>query len=395
METKAKLPDKSLAQLSDDDIVQMANGLQPDEAARLLRKLPAKRRGEISARIAGDRRSEILRLADYPEEIAGGLMNSRYADLGEMTRCGDAVRQLVAEEAAETIYIAYIVDAQRRLIGSVGLRDLLRAPKSKPVADVMTREVDALQVDLPAEEAARHVAQSGRSALPVVDAQNRLLGTISHSDAFNRIEAEASEDMRRFSAVAGDTDDEYLDVPIFRDFARRAPWILGLAIAGLMAGYIVHVYESALDALVILALYMPMVADTGGNVGTQTSGLLIRSIATGHIGIGSGIRVLWRELRVAVMLAAMLFAFAWVKVLFISNSADVPPGLTLHTIALAIGIAIAVQAIVSAVIGALLPLAALILRQDPAVMAGPALTTIVDTTGLLMYFMITTAILGL
>lgn len=395
MEATQKLEKKVLAQLDDGAIVRLIDGLQPDEAARLLRKLPPRRRGQISARIAGGRRSEIARLVDYSEEVAGGLMNSRYADLDETTRCSDAVRQLVAEEDAETIYVAYIVDAQRRLTGSVGLRELLQAPKEARVADAMTRKVEAIPVDMPAEEAARQVAQSGQSALPVVDGQNCLVGIISHEDAFTRLEAEASEDMQRFSAVTGETDQDYLDVPILKDFGRRAPWILGLAVAGLLAGYVVHVYENALDALVILALYMPMVADTGGNVGTQTSGLLIRSIATGHITAGSGLRILWRELRVAIMLAAMLFAFALLKVLFISNSADVPQGLTLHLIAFAIGIAIAVQVIVSAVIGALLPLAALSVRQDPAIVAGPALTTIVDSTGLLMYFIITTSILGL
>ena len=395
MEATQKLEKKMLGQMGDEAIIRLIDGLQPDDAARLLRKLPSKRRGQISARIAGGRRAEIVRLADFSEDVAGGLMNSRYADLDEMARCGDAVRQLVAEDAAETIYVAYIVDSQRRLIGRIGLRDLLRAPKDARVADIMSRKVDAIPVDMPAEEAARQVAQSGHSALPVIDDRQCLVGIISHDDAFMRLEAEASEDMQRFSAVAGDIDQDYLDVPILRDFGRRAPWILGLAVAGLLAGYVVHIYEDALDVLVILALYMPMVADTGGNVGTQTSGLLIRSIATGHITPGSGLRILWRELRVAVMLAAMLFAFAWAKVLFISNSADVPQGLTLHMIAFAIGIAIAVQVIVSAVIGALLPLAALSVRQDPAVMAGPALTTIVDTTGLLMYFMITTAVLGL
>ncbi|MCP4319791.1 MAG: magnesium transporter [Hyphomicrobiales bacterium] len=395
MEATQKLEKKTLALMGDDEIVRRIDGLQPDDAARLMRKLPPRRRGLINATIAGDRRTEIARLADYSEDIAGGLMNSRYADLDAATRCGDAVRQLVAEDTAETIYVAYIVDALRLLHGSVGLRELLRASKDARVADVMSRQVDAVLVDLPAEEAARQVARSGQSALPVVDGQNCLVGIISHDDAFTRLEAEASEDMQRFSAVTGETDQDYLDVPILRDFGRRAPWILGLAFAGLLAGYVVHIYEIALDVLVILALYMPMVADTGGNVGTQTSGLLIRSIATGHITTGSGMRILWRELRVAVMLAAMLFAFAWIKVLFISNSADVPQDLTLHTIAFAIGVAIAVQVIVSAVIGALLPLAAMSVRLDPAAMAGPARTTIVDTTGLLMYFMITTAILGL
>ena len=395
MDMKQKPEKKLLAAMADEDIVRLIDTQQPDDAARLLRKLPARRRGAINARIAGGRRAEIARLADYSEDVAGGLMNSRYADLQPRTRCSDAVRQLVAEDAAETIYVAFVVDTGHRLIGRVGLRELLRAPKEACVEDIMVRDVDAIGVDLPAEDAARQVARSGRAVLPVVDASERLIGIISYDDAYKQLEEEASEDMERFAAVTGETQPDYLNVPIWRDFARRAPWIFGLAVAGLLAGYVVHVYENALDALVILALYMPMVADTGGNVGTQTSGLLIRSIATGHVTVGSGLRVLGREVRIALMLAAMLFAFALLKVLFISNSADVPQGLTLHMIAFAIGVAIAVQVVVSAIIGAVLPLFALTIRQDPAIMAGPALTTIVDTTGLLMYFMITTAILGI
>ncbi len=385
----------TLRHMSDADIVAEINRLQPDDAARLLRKLPARRRGVVKARIATDRRAEIIRLADYSEDVAGGLMNSRYADLDATTTCGEAVRQLAAEDDAETIYEAFVVDQNHRLLGSVGLRELMRAPKHTQVGAVMRHDIDSLKDDMPAEEAARELSSSGQPVLPVVDRSGRLVGIITYDDAFRQLEEEASEDMERFSAVTGETDRDYLDVPIWRDFLRRAPWILGLAVAGLMAGYVVHVYENALDTLVILALYMPMVADTGGNVGTQTSGLLIRSIATGHVAAGAGLRVLWRELRVSLMLAVMLFLFAWAKVMFISNSADVPQGLTIETIAFAIGVAIAVQVIVSAVIGAVLPLLAIATRQDPAIMAGPALTTIVDTTGLLLYFIITTMILGI
>lgn len=395
MKTTQKLTAGTLTQLGDDEIIRRIDPLQPDDAVRLLRKLPAKRRAIINARIATDRRAEIARLTHYDEDVAGGLMNSRYADLDPSATCGDAVRQLAAEDRAETIYVAYVVDSGHKLLGSVSLRALLRAPKERRVADIMTREVETVLVDLAAEAAARKLSSSGYPILPVIDRDGKLTGIISYDDVFRLLESEASEDMERFAAVGGTTDSDYLDVPIWRDFLRRAPWIFGLAIAGLMAGYIVHVYENALDTLVILALYMPMVADTGGNVGTQTSGLLIRSIATGHVAAGVGLRVLWRELRVSILLAIMLFGFAWLKVMFISNSADVPEGLTLEMIALAIGLAIAVQVIVSALIGALLPLIAVATRQDPAVMAGPALTTIVDTTGLLMYFTITTWVLGI
>lgn len=393
--TQQKLSRKALAQMGDEDIISRIEPMQPDEAVRLLRKLPAKRRAAVNARIAADRRAEIADLTGYSEDVAGGLMNSRYADLDPSVSCGDAIHQLAAEHGAETIYITYVVDDDHALLGCVGLRALLAAPPEARVSEIMTTEVETVAVDLPAEAAARKLSSSGYATLPVIDRDGRLIGIITYDDAFRLLESEASEDMERFAALTGTADSDYLDVPIWRDFLRRAPWIFGLAVAGLMAGYIVHVYENALDTLVILALYMPMVADTGGNVGTQTSGLLIRSIATGHIAAGAGMRVLWRELRVSILLAAMLFGFAWLKVMFLSNSADVPEGLTLEMIALAIGLAIAVQAVVSAVIGALLPLIAIATRQDPAVMAGPALTTIVDTTGLLMYFTITTWVLGI
>ena len=165
--------------------------------------------------------------------------------------------------------------------------------------------------------------------------------------------------------------------------------------AGLAAGYVVHVYEDALDALVILALYMPMVADTGGNVGTQSASLVMRAISFGDVRLGDAARILWREARVALLLAATLFLFAYLKVLLISNAADVPAGLTLNGIGLAIAIALAAQVISATLIGAILPVAAVAARQDPAIVSGPALTTIVDLTGLILYFSITTWLLGL
>jgi len=394
--TVTTLPKKhALDRMTDEGVIALIDHLEPDDAARLLRKLPARRRGAIKAQIANAHRDEILTLSDYPEDVAGGLMNAHYADLSAATPCEEAIGQLSAEDEAETIYVAFVVDDERRLLGTVSLRDLLRAPKGSSVGNVMTRDVQSVRVDMPAEEAARALSASGHAFLPVVDATGVLLGILSYGDAFARLEVETAQDMQRFTAISGETEAGYFDTSLWRDFLRRAPWILSLAIAGLMAGYVVHVYEDALDALVILALYMPMVADTGGNVGTQTSGLLIRAIATGEVSLRTWSAVLRREIVISLMLAAMLFAFAVLKVLFISNNADVPFNLTLDMIALAIGVAIAVQVIVSALIGAVLPLAALMVKQDPAVMAGPALTTIVDVTGLLMYFMITTAMLGI
>ncbi len=386
---------KALAALSDDAVVAMIETAEPDDSARLLRRLPPRRRGAILARIAGDLRDDIADLSPYPDTVAGGLMNTRYADLDATMTCGDAIRQLASEDRAETVNIAFVVDGDHILLGSVSLRTLIKANRSTPVGAVMDRDVDAVDVNTPTETAARVLSHSGRPFLPVVDRDNRLVGILSFRDAFAELEEAASEDMQRFTAVTGPTGPGYLDLSVWRDFLRRAPWVLSLAIAGLMAGYVVHVYEAALEALVILALYMPMVADTGGNVGTQTSGLLIRAIATGEITLRNGPTILWREFRIGILLAAMLFAFAFLKVVFLSNNADVPFGLSLEMIAVAIGIAISVQVVSSVLLGAVLPIVAMALRLDPAVMAGPALTTSVDATGLVIYFVLTTTILGI
>lgn len=395
MTATAKPTKQALAAMADEAVLALLAQSTPDDAARILRKLTKYRRGRIKATLARQRRQSIAEQVRYGEDVVGGLMTHRYADLDPATPCAEALKQLAAEDEAATIDIAFVVGAAGRLVGSVTLRALLRAPREARVADIMERADNALAADMKAEDAARAMAEAGDHFRPVIDAQGVLLGIVSDSDMALALEEEAFEDMQRFTAVAGTDDAGYFDLSLWRDFLRRAPWILSLAIVGLMSGYVVHVYEDALDALVILALYMPMVADTGGNVGTQTAGLLIRAIATKDVGLRQTGLVLWREVRIALLLAAMLFLFAMLKVVFISNQADVPDGLTLEIIAFAISLAICVQVITAGLIGALLPLGALVVRQDPAVMAGPALTTIIDLTGLMIYFSVTTMVLGL
>lgn len=394
--TQTGRPNKqTLAAMTDEAVIALLAESPPDAAPPILRKLTKYRRGRIKATLARQRRETVAGRVTYSEDLAGGLMSSRYADLDPAHLCGEALKQLAAEDEAQTVDVAFVVNEAGRLIGTVTLRNLLRAPREARVGDIMERTFTAIPADMKAEDAARIMAEAGDHFLPVVDAAGVLLGIVSDSDMALALEEAGFEDMQRFTAVSGADDAGYFDLSIWRDFLRRAPWIFSLAVIGLMSGYVVHVYEDALDALVILALYMPMVADTGGNVGTQTAGLLIRAIATKTVTVRESAAVLWRELRIAVLLALLLFAFAMVKVVFISNQADVPTGLTLELIAFAIGLAICVQVITAGLIGALLPIGAMVVRQDPAVMAGPALTTIIDLTGLMIYFGITTMVLGL
>ena len=359
----------------------------PDDAARHLRKLPKRKRAAVAAALAQKRREEVLALASHEPGTAGALMTSRYADLPAGIAAREAVRRLAAE--AETIYNAYVVDDERRLLGVVGLRDLLTSEREATVGDVMVDAPDKARLEESGEAGARRLLAAPYLALPVVDDGNRLLGIVTYDDAHRRLAEAAREDSDLYHALSGEAPEAgYLEVSAWAEIRRRVPWILALAVVGLLAGYIVHSCEAALDALVILALYMPMLADTGGNVGTQSSSLVIRAVAIGEIGLGHSLRVLWKETRVALCLALVLFGFAFLKVLLYSNSADVPFALSLEMIAFAIALAIAAQVVVSTLIGALLS------RQDPAVVAGPALTTIVDVAGLLLYFTITTSILG-
>ena len=368
----------------------------PDDAARRLRRMPKRQRAEVAAALAQRKRDEVLALARYEDGTAGSLMTSRYADLPTDISAREAVRRLAAERDAETIYTAYVLGDDRRLLGVVSLRDLLTGEPGRQVAELMVRHPEQATADDSDEATARRLLDAPYMALPVVDGDNRLLGIVTYDDAHRCLAQATQEDSDRFHALAGEAPEQtYLEVSVWAEIRRRVPWILALAVVGLLAGYVVHSYESALDALVILALYMPMIADTGGNVGTQSASLVIRAIATGEVALANGLRVLWKECRIAAALAFALFAFAFLKVLVYSGGSSVPVGLSLEMIALAVALAIAVQVFLSTLLGATLPLVAVAVKQDPAVVAGPALTTIVDVVGLLLYFTITTSLLGL
>ncbi|MEJ8570918.1 magnesium transporter [Microbaculum marinum] len=309
--------------------------------------------------------------------------------------CGEAIARLAAQDTARGLYHACVVAEDGRFAGLVSLRDCLVVPAATPLADVVTQPVLTLRDTDDARVAARSIVESGHGGAPVLDTGGHVAGFVTTDVASRFLLHEMEESTGKFAGLLGEARDDYLDYTVWTDFLRRAPWILGLAVAGLASGYVVHVYEDALSALVILALYMPMVADTGGNVGTQSASLVTRAISIGDVGVRDGARVLWREARVSLLMAAALFVFAFLKVYLISNSADVPLGLTIGEIGFAIALALAVQVITATLLGAVLPLAAVAARQDPAVISGPALTTIVDLSGLILYFIITGHLLGL
>jgi magnesium transporter len=237
------------------------------------------------------------------------------------------------------------------------------------------------------ETAAKIVEEFDLLALPVVDTEGKIVGIVTHDDVADVLRREATEDFARLGAVAPPKGDEsYMTTPAWRHFNRRVYWVVGLAAAGLISGMVIHGFEDALTTLVILAFYMPMVADTGGNVGSQAATVVVRALAVGEIAAKDWWRVVLKEATVGLLLCSLLGALAFVKVLFLSGGTELPIGYTLGKIALVIAIALSIQTVTSTVVGAALPMLAKALRLDPAVVSTPALTTVVDITGLLIYF---------
>jgi magnesium transporter len=233
-------------------------------------------------------------------------------------------------------------------------------------------------------------------ALPVVDEDGLLLGSITHDDALDVIEEERTADMERFMAIVGKPDDAaYLKTSIWSHFKKRIGWLVILAVLGLVSGGILQRYESTLMSLMILAFYMPMLIDTGGNTGSQSATVIVRSLALKEISPKHALKVVWKELQIAILLSIVLGGLAFIRVVFATSPAAIPEAMSLMKVGFSISIALALQVLSATILGALLPLGAAALKLDPALVASPALTTIVDITGLFIYFGTVTLILGL
>lgn len=385
------------ARMDSQQLADLLVSASTDDAARLLGQLGRRRREAVLACFAKSEREAVAQLAAFDADSAGANASARYAVLSPDMRASDALARLRADAGqAASIYVAYVVDADRKLLGVVELADLLTAPARTETFHLMDSHFVSAFADEDQEVAAERVRKYGLLSLPVIARDGRLVGTLTQHDAAEILEDERREDADRFAALADRTDDvPYLRVSVFSHFRRRVGWVLGLAALGLVSGYILHVYEDVIAALVILALYIPTIADTGGNVGTQSSSLIVRGLALGEVSVRDTGRVLAKEFGVSLMLAGILFVFAVGKVLFLSNAGDLPGGITLFNVGLAVGLAIAIQVIVATLMGAMLPLGAKMIRQDPALVAGPALTTLVDITGLFIYFRVCTYLFDL
>ena len=387
-DTQAKL----IAELSDKEIAETMSELFSDDAADLGEEMPATVVKRILKNTATEDRSEINKLLKFKDDSAGSIMTTEFVELKREMTVGEAldhIRRVAPDK--ETVYTCYVTDGTRHLLGLVTALALLTSPTDKKIGDLMNEHVISARTSDDREEVAKTLTKYDFLALPVVDSEDRLVGIVTVDDALDVISEETEED---FAKMAGMSPSEapYLKTPALRLFRARIPWLLLLMVSATFTGMIISGFENALAKQVVLTMFIPMLMDTGGNSGSQSSVTIIRALSLGDVRFGDILRVLRKELTTALLCGVTLAAVAFIKLMTIDNLLS--GGVTL-TVALVVSLTLLCTVLAAKFIGATLPLIVHKIGLDPAVAASPMITTIVDAIALLVYFAIATALLGL
>ena len=374
--------------LTDTELKAVVDELFVDDATDLVEEMPANVVKRILAQADPATRRMINELLKYPEDSAGGVMTTELMALRpDMTvaQAMDTIRENGFDK--ETINNCYVTDSSRRLVGVVSLRALVLAKNTEePIEDLMDSNVVSVSTTTDQEDVSKLFEKYGFLAIPVVDAENRLVGIVTIDDAISILQDEASEDIAKMNAI-GPSDKPYFKQSMWDLYKSRAPWLLFLMISATFSSLVIRGYEDALAAVTVLTAYIPMLTDAGGNAGSQSTSTIIRGMAVGDIQPHDLPRILWRESRVALLCGGTLAVCNFAKMLLFDRIAA--------PVALVVCLTLICTILLSQIIGGILPVAAEKLHVDPAVMASPLITTIVDTTTLLIYFNIAKALLHL
>jgi magnesium transporter len=387
------------------DLIQLLNKkrasailkeMSSDDAADLLGELPESHARELLTLIEEDA-EEIRDLMNYPEDSAGGIMTTELISFPENMLVEEAIRRLreIAPEA-ETVYYVYVVDEETRLIGVLSLRELIGAVDGTPLSDIMRRNIISVPVDMDQEEVAKVVSKYDLLAVPVVDGRQGLLGIITVDDILDVIEEEATEDIYRRVGAVELEGVGLVDAPVPVLIRRRLPWLIITLFGGLLSGSIIGVFEDTLQAVVVLAVFIPVIMDMGGNVAAQSSTVFVRGIATGEIEEAERWRYFFKEMKIGFTMGlacGLIIAVVASFLRFLPLVGVAFVGFNPAVLGLIVGAAMFTTVLVGAVIGTLVPLLFSQRGIDPAYASGPLVTTIKDMTGLLIYFSIATALM--
>jgi magnesium transporter len=371
--------------------------LVDDDRTDILQDVSTEARKRYLAMLKPEQQETTRSLMRYEEDTAGGRMTTHAARI----RLGATVKEALEvlreyKDSAESLARIYVVDEDGRLRGKIRLRELAFNSWDTLVEDIMDQADLFILASTDQEEAAQMFTKYDMTLLPVVDEYDHLLGVITHDDVLEIIEEESTEDIEKMSGIAGEQSEQtYLNTSVATHFKRRFPWLLVLALLAISSGYVMLRFEHMLSSIYLLALYLPMVVAAGGNTGGQAATMVIRAMSLGELEAGSTTKVITKELFLGIFLGATLgccIALITLFVLPIFNPA-LPENIAISTFALAVSVALGAQITTSTLSGALLPLGARAIKLDPAVVAAPAITTLVDISGMVIYFTAAQAIL--
>ena len=378
---------------SDKEIRDMVDELFLDDTEDIIEEMPANVVSRILKNTDEATRRQINELLAYPDDSAGSVMTPEFVYLNKnmtVLEAFDKIRSVGV--AKETIYTCYVTE-ERKLIGVVSLLDLVTAPQNTKVEQIMDENVISVNTKEDKETVAATFAKYDLLALPVVDGENRLVGIVTVDDAIDVMQDENTEDIELMAAIVP-TDKPYFKTSVFETFLKRIPWLLILMVSATFTGMIITGFEEKLAASVALTAFIPMLMDTGGNAGGQSSTTIIRGLSLGNIQLKDVLKVLWKEMRVAVLCGVVLAVVNFVKIMLVDRlllgNSDINA-----MVALVVCLTLVVAVFIAKIIGCTLPIGAKVIGFDPAVMASPFITTIVDAISLLSYFWIAQALLGI
>ncbi|MFN3200629.1 MAG: magnesium transporter [Bradymonadia bacterium] len=366
-----------------DTLKAIVEQMSDDDRTDLISELPESLQAQLLEALAPAEAEELELLLNYPADTAGGIMSTEFFSLLEDTTAEQAVRALqTAGDDVDMAFYVYVLNEHDHLVGVVSLRALVTHPAQTPLSDLMQSDVISATLTTDQEEVARLAARYNLLAVPVVDEANKLVGIVTIDDVIDVIREEATEDILKM-AGADESAYEGGEGSVLRNVRRRAPWLFATWLGGLGASLLIGLFEHQLDAQVALAAFIPVVLGMGGNVGIQTATIIVRGIATGKVNTGVGLAYLSREggigLILGLLFGCMLAIFALVRY-------HGEPGT--YALAATVGVSICASMLVSATVGAVIPLALERVRIDPAVATGPLVTTMVDLLAILAYFMV-------
>ena len=376
-----------ISMLSDTEAVNIINDMAADDATDLIDEMPANVVKRLLNKVDKETRRDINQLLKYPDNSAGSIMTTEYIDLKEYNTVRDATKKIRQEyDETETIETIFITDKSRKLIGTIELKDLIVHNDDEMILDIMNNDVISVNTLMDQEEVANIIKDYDLTSVPVVDSENKLVGIVTIDDVVDIIEAEATEDIEKMNAILP-TEKSYLKLSIIDIWKSRIPWLLLLMVSATFTGKIIQHYEESLATMVILTAFIPMIMDTGGNAGGQASATIIRSLSLNDVEFKDILKVIFKELRVSFLIGLTLAVANFLKLLYIDKVTT--------KVALVVCSTLVLTVCVAKVIGCSLPMIAKKLKFDPAVMASPFITTIVDAVSLFIYFRIAVTVLGI